>query len=395
MAFDDITGRIIRGRYKLLDERGRGSFATVYVTRDLSTNLLYAVKVLHMAHSDNVNLIERFKREAHILEKINDPHIVRIVDYGVDNNVYFIVMEYIDGQSLKELYLATGPLQVIRMLDYAHQIAEGLETAHKQGVVHRDIKPQNIHITNKNVAKITDFGLALSVDSQTITRSDEIMGTPYYIAPEQLESAHSADTRADIYSLAAMSFDLLSGRPPFEGNTLLEIAEKHKHDPVPSLSRLRYDIPIELDAVIQKAMAKSPAQRFQTPREFITAIEQVQYLLQPESHPMQARLVLLSSGQVIVLSKEILLIGRRDTKIGFFPDISIDDETKKMGRKHARLCNKRGVYTIEDLNSINGTYLNGEKLPAHEERVLKDGDILRFSHIEARFELRWAPPHFL
>ena len=189
MAFDDITGRIIRGRYKLLDERGRGSFATVYVTRDLSTNLLYAVKVLHMAHSDNVNLIERFKREAHILEKINDPHIVRIVDYGVDNNVYFIVMEYIDGQSLKELYFATGRLQVIRMLDYAHQIAEGLETAHKQGVVHRDIKPQNIHITNKNVAKITDFGLALSVDSQTITHSNEIMGTPYYAAPEQLESA--------------------------------------------------------------------------------------------------------------------------------------------------------------------------------------------------------------
>src|SRR5437868_221141 len=98
MVFDDMTGRIIRGRYKLIDERGRGSFATVYVTRDLSTNLLYAVKVLHMAHSDNANLIERFKREAQILEKINDPHIVHIVDYGVDNNVYFIVMEFIDGQ---------------------------------------------------------------------------------------------------------------------------------------------------------------------------------------------------------------------------------------------------------------------------------------------------------
>ncbi len=388
MVFDDMTGRIIRGRYKLIDERGRGSFATVYVTRDLSTNLLYAVKVLHMAHSDNANLIERFKREAHILEKINDPHIVHTVDYGVDNNIYFIVMEYIDGQSLKELYLATGPLEVIRALDYAHQLAEGLETAHKQGVVHRDIKPQNVHITNKNVVKITDFGLALSVDSQTITHSNEIMGTLYYAAPEQLENAHLADTRADIYSLAAMLFDLLSGRPPFEGNTLLEIAEKHKHDPVPSLSRLRYDVPIELDAIIQKAMAKSPAQRFQTPREFITAIEQVQYLLQPKTRPMQAHLVLLSTGQVIVLSKEILLIGRRDTKIGFVPDISIDDETKKMGRKHARLRNKRGVYTIEDLNSMNGTYLNGEKLPAHEERVLKDGDILRFSHIEARFELR-------
>ncbi len=388
MITGDLIGQIFKDRYKLIDERGQGSFATVYIVRDLVTNLLYAMKVLHQAYSNNVDLIERFKREARILQKIDDPHIVRIVDYGVDNNAYFIVMDYIDGKDLKDLILVNGTIEVLRALDYAQQIATGLEIANKQGVVHRDIKPCNILVTNKNIATITDFGLAISVDSQTITRSDEMMGTLYYASPEQLENAHQVDIRADLYSLAAVLFEMLLGRPPFEGNMLVEIAEKHKFEPVPSVCRLRPGLPVELDRLIQKGMAKMPAQRFSTPHEFIIALEQVQQILQPETRPLQARLIILASGQAIVLKGVDMVVGRRDPKIGLLPEVSLDDESKKVGRKHARIRHKHGVYTIEDLNSMNNTYLNGEKLPPHKELVLKDGDVLRFSHIETRFELR-------
>jgi serine/threonine protein kinase len=388
MVVSDLIGRTIRGKYKLIDERGQGSFAMVYIARDLSNNMLYAVKILHLTHSSNNDIIERFKREAHILEKISDPHIVQIVDYGVENNLYFIVMDHIDGRSLKDHIVASSRLEPQRAVEYALQITQGLETADKQGVVHRDIKPQNIIITNKGVVKITDFGLAISMDSPTITHSNEIMGTLYYASPEQLENAHLVDIRSDLYSLGAVLFEMISGRPPFGGNILMEIAEKHKYEPVPSLCQLRPDIPVELDRLVQKAMAKSPSQRFQSPKDMISGLEQVIYILQPKTRPLHGYLVILSTGQTFPITHDVMLIGREDAKIGSTPDIYIKDDTKKVGRKHARLRRQQGVFSIEDLHSLNFTYLNGEKLQPHEPHTLKHGDILRFSYIETRFELR-------
>src|SRR6266481_2806970 len=276
----DMIGRVIKGRYKLIDELGRGSFATVYIARDTKNNRIYAVKVMHIEFSDDGELLARFQREAHILLHLSDPHIVRIFDYGDENDIHYIVMDYIDGQNLKYHTLTHGPMNALRALDYARQIAEGLDTAYKHGVVHRDIKPQNIVINSKDVVKITDFGLARSRETVTLTQSNVFMGTAYYIPPEQAESGRSADTRSDLYSVAAVLFEMLTGSPPFEGETAVDIVIKHMNEQVPSICQKRHDLPSEMDIFMQKAMAKSPAERYATPQEFIAALEQLQERIQ-------------------------------------------------------------------------------------------------------------------
>ncbi|HEX9132139.1 MAG TPA: protein kinase [Ktedonobacteraceae bacterium] len=438
----DMMGRVIKGRYKLIDELGRGSFATVYIARDTKNNRIYAVKVMHNEFSDDGELLARFQREAHILSQFSDHHIVRIFDYGDEIDIHYIVMDYIDGQNLKYHTLTHGPMDALRALKYARQIAEGLDTAYKHGVVHRDIKPQNIVIDSKDEVKITDFGLARSRETVTLTQSNVFMGTAYYIPPEQAESGRSADTRSDLYSVAAVLFEMLTGRPPFEGETAVDIVIKHMNEKVPSICRIRPDLPPEMDKFMQKAMAKSPADRYSTPQEFISAIEQLQrriQAMQPERRELaehnfvseidyeqpheqamqgvqavgaqgiqepgrqratadeelatppatpqkQARFYVLASNQYIELTGELMVVGRQDPVLGIFPEITLADKT--VGRRHAYVRNQHGQFTVEDLNALNKTRLNGVILTPHEERTLKDGDILRFGSVEVRFELR-------
>ena len=384
----DLLGLIIKGRYKLIDERGNGSFGTVYIARDLLSNYVYAAKIMHPDHAYDSELLERFKREAYILQSLNDPHIVRIVDYGNDNNIYFIILYHVDGQNLKD-YIVDGPMEPLRALNYIIQAAEGLEAAYRRGVVHRDIKPQNLLVSNKGVVKIADFGLSRSNESPTITGSDKFMGTAYYSAPEQVMRGHSADTRSDLYSLAVVLFEALGGRPPYTGGTAVDIIIKHQSEDIPSICRLRPDLPPEMDAFLQKALAKSPSDRFQTPREFIAALEQVQQRMRgPVPTLPKARLVIVSTGQVFVLGGTKMIVGREDPKHEIHPDIQIDDPTMTLGRKHARLMHVQGTWAIEDRNSRNKTRLNGEILSPYESHPLKDGDILHFGRVEARFEMR-------
>jgi len=292
--------------------------------------------------------------------------------------------------------------------------------------VHRDIKPQNIVINSKDAVKITDFGLARSRETVTLTQSNVFMGTAYYIPPEQAESGRSADTRSDLYSVAAVLFEMLTGNPPFEGETAVDIVVKHMNDKVPSICRVRPELPREVDLFMQKAMAKSPADRYSTPREFISALEQLQQRVQaslselqdlkerhgeaseqvqrelaghfrvtpeeginkptPPPPRKQARLLVATSGQAIALTRDLMVVGRQDPVLGIFPEINLADKT--VGRRHAYLRNQHGQFTVEDLNALNKTRLNGEILSPYEERTLKDGDVLRFGSVEVRFELR-------
>jgi len=307
--------------------------------------------------------------------------------------------------------ITQGPMEPLRALKYARQIAEGLDIACKQGVVHRDIKPQNILISSTDVVKIADFGLARSRETVTLTQSNVFMGTAYYISPEQAESGRSADTRSDLYSAATVLFEMLTGSPPFEGATAVDIVIKHMNEKVPSICRIRHDLPSEMDYFMQKAMAKSPKDRYANPQEFIAALEQVQERIQEMPHmervaglggdqeresanlgvggmapQKQARLVVISSGQVIPLTGDEMVVGRQDPNLGIFPDVTLAH--KSVGRRHAYLRNRRGTFTVEDLKAMNKTRLNGVTLIPNEESVLKDGDILRFGSVEVRFELR-------
>jgi serine/threonine protein kinase len=374
----DMIGRVIQGRYKLIDERGRGSFATVYIVRDLGDNQIYALKVMHLELSDDGELLARFQREAHILLNLSDTHIVRIFDYGNDNNMHYIVMDYIDGQSLKYFMINQGPLDPLRALNYARQIVEGLETAYKQGVVHRDIKPQNILINSKDMVKITDFGLARGRDTVTLTQSNVFMGTAYYISPEQAESGRSADTRSDLYSVATVLFEMLAGRPPYEGETAVDIVIKHMNEKVPSICRLRPELPMEMDSFMQIVPRTARSDEGNQVANKLPA--------PPPPTTREARIVVNSSGLVIPLNGDKMVVGRQDPTLGIYPEISLADKT--VGRRHAYLRNQQGTYTVEDLNALNKTRLNGVTLTPHEERTLKDGDILRFGSVEVRFELR-------
>lgn len=386
----DLVGREIKGRYRLIDERGSGNFGTVYIARDLVTNYLYAAKIMRIDHTDDNELVERFKREAFILYNLNDEHIVRVVDYGNEGLLYFIVMHHIDGQNLKYYMQHYGPMEPLRALDYVHQVTEGLNAAYKRGVVHRDLKPQNILINNKGVVKIADFGLSRSKDMHTITQGDKFMGTAYYVAPEQIASSHAVDTRADLYSLTAVLFEMMTGNPPYTGGGALDIILMHTRADIPSLCRLRPELPPEMDTFLQKALAKAPDARYQSPAEYITALEQLRDCIRGEIAPAQqdARLVLLDGSQVFTLQGTKLLVGREDPRREIHPDVLINDESKTVGRIHACLTCQQGQWSIEDRNSRNKTRLNGDILAPYEPHALKNGDLLRFGRIEARFELR-------
>ncbi|HEU5198923.1 MAG TPA: FHA domain-containing serine/threonine-protein kinase, partial [Ktedonobacterales bacterium] len=397
----------------LIDVRGSGSMATVYVSRDLDSNRIFAVKVLRPEIANQGEFLERFHREAQILMFLTDPHIVRPVEYGDDGDVHYIVMDYVDGTTLKEQIIASAPFPLDRAIDVALQAAEGLNAAFMQKkVVHRDVKPQNILVTTKNVIKLTDFGMARAQESVTLTGSNVFMGTPFYVAPEQADDGRNADIRSDLYSLACVLFEMLTGQVPYDGTNAVDVVVKHVRNPVPSVCELRPDLPAALDNFLQKAMAKAPGQRFQTPVEFIQKLEELKQQIGPASSlngtqnrasvgpsPVVAspppeverpRLTLMATGQIIYLTGNQAIIGRSDPHRQIYPEVDLStlDTDRMVSRRQARVLQHDGRYFVEDLRALNVTKLNGTPLRPNEERELSDGDILRAGNIEMRFSLR-------
>src|SRR5215467_12641856 len=267
-----MLGRVLKNRYKLIDERGRGSMATVYVGRDLETNRLYAVKVLSREAAADSELAERFQREFELLSRLSGPHVVSPVDFGEDRGCLFIVMDYVDGHNLKHAVVTGGPLPIRRAIDLIEQSAAGLTSAAERDVVHRDIKPQNLLLSVDDVVKLTDFGLARSHESRDITVTGFFVGTPFYVAPEQVEDSRRVDSRADLYSLGCVFFELLTGRVPYDGEHAWDVVMQHLNASIPSACALRRELAPEFDAFFTRALAKQPGERFQTPRAFVEAI---------------------------------------------------------------------------------------------------------------------------
>ncbi len=417
-----MPDRIIKGklgRYKLIDVRGSGSMATVYVSRDLDSNRIFAVKVLRPEVANQGELLDRFHREAQILMMLTDPHIVRPVEYGDNGDTHYIVMDYVDGATLKEQIVHSGVFPVERALDVTVQAAEGLHAAHERQVIHRDVKPQNILVTTKNVVKLTDFGMARAQESVTLTKSGVFMGTPYYVSPEQADDSRNADIRSDLYSLACVFFELLTGHVPYEGSNAVDVIVKHVRLPIPSVCEKRPDLPAAFDEFFQRAMAKAPANRFQTPLDFIHELEHLkrQMGLGVSSGPMGARsagtgaeaspseplprqaprrpqlrpqLTLVATGQKIPMNGSQLIIGRSDPIRQIFPEVDLStlDTDRMVSRRQARVTQHDGRFYVEDLKALNATRLNGVALPPNEEYELQDGDMLRAGNIEIRFNLR-------
>ncbi len=256
------------GPYELLRQIGSGGMAIVYLGRDTRSDQQVAIKVMSNVLSVDPRFRQRFQREAELAIRVDSPHVVKTLDFGMENGTPYLVMEYARGVTLGEHIDAVGALPVEEAVDYATQIARGLETAHQMGVVHRDIKTQNLMLT-KGVMKIMDFGIARDVDA---TRSSTKMFTPHYASPEQIRGTPPPDHRSDIYSLGVVLYHLLAGKVPFTANSEFEIARMHIEDLPPPILRHRPEVSQALRAVVEKMLAKDPGERHQNARELLSEL---------------------------------------------------------------------------------------------------------------------------
>jgi serine/threonine-protein kinase len=262
---DTLLNTLFDGRYRILRKLGTGGMANVYLAEDEVLGRRVAIKILNDRHAGDDQFVERFRREAKNAAGLSHPNIVSIYDRGEAEGTYYIAMEYLDGRSLKELIVARGPAPVNVAIDYARQILAAIRFAHRHGIVHRDIKPHNVLVDGEGRLKVTDFGIARAGASQ-MTEAGSIIGTAQYLSPEQAKGA-PVDQTSDLYSVGVVLYELLTGVVPFSGETPVEIAMKHLSSPPESPSAKRAEIPRELDYVVLRALAKDPADRYQSAEE--------------------------------------------------------------------------------------------------------------------------------
>jgi serine/threonine-protein kinase len=270
---DPLIGRVFDRRYVIKRKLGSGGMADVYLAEDQELGRNVALKLLNERHAADEQFVERFRREAQSAAGLNHPNIVSIFDRGYAEGTYYIAMEYLEGRTLKELLVRNGPTPIPVSIEYARQILGALAFAHRNGIVHRDIKPHNIVVGSDGRLKVTDFGIARSGASQ-MTEAGSIVGTAQYLSPEQARGA-SVDPRSDLYSLGIVLYEMLTGHVPFTGDTPVEIAMKHLSLAPEPPSELRPEVPHNLDAVVMRALAKEPDQRYGSAEEMDAELARV------------------------------------------------------------------------------------------------------------------------
>ena len=237
-----MIGTLLLNRYELLEKIGEGGMGIVYKAKCHLLNRFVAVKILKAELSNDEDFVARFKREATSIARLSHPNIVNVHDVGTENNINFIVMEYINGKTLKQVIKENGRLSSQKTLDIVLQVAKALECAHKNNIIHRDIKPDNIMITKDNMVKVMDFGIAKVDDSRTVTNSNKVMGTVHYFSPEQAKG-NVVDCRTDIYSLGIVMYEMVTGQVPYNAESSISIAMMHIQEPVIPPKEIITDIP--------------------------------------------------------------------------------------------------------------------------------------------------------
>ena len=269
-------GQKINDRYEIIRAIGEGGMANVYLGYDIILDRNVAIKVLRGDLSNDEKFVRRFQREALSASSLAHPNIVEMYDVGEDNGLYYIVMEYIDGKTLKQLLKKRGSLTLSEAIDIMLQLTDGIAHAHDSYIIHRDLKPQNIMIRDDGQIKITDFGIAMALNSTQLTQTNSVMGSVHYLPPEQA-SGKGCTIKSDIYSIGIIFYELLSGSLPFKGDNAVEIALKHMKDPLPSLRDDYPTIPQSIENAILKATAKNPKNRYDDARsmhqDLLTALD--------------------------------------------------------------------------------------------------------------------------
>lgn len=266
------SGSVLAGRYELEEPIGQGGMATVYRARRLSDGSVVAVKVLREPYSHDREFVERFEREAEAAASLDHPHVVPVLDRGQDGGVHFLVMEYVEGEDLKSLLRRCGPLPPDRAAAIAAAVCDALEYAHARGIVHRDVKPQNILLTPTGQVKVTDFGIARALSSATITETGTVLGSVHYLSPEQARG-EPASARSDLYALGVVLYEMLTGQLPFDGESPIAVVLKHLYEEPAPVRERNPAVPARLEGVVRRAMAKRPEDRYPSAAEMRADLE--------------------------------------------------------------------------------------------------------------------------
>jgi pSer/pThr/pTyr-binding forkhead associated (FHA) protein/tRNA A-37 threonylcarbamoyl transferase component Bud32 len=375
-----LPGSEIAGA-RLTREIARGGMAIVYLAERLDSGEPVVVKVLKGELEDNEQIRRRFVREARYASSLDHPHVVRIHAAGEAEGAHYIVMQYVPGMDLRARLASEGTLEPDEAVRVLSQIADALDAAHAAGLLHRDVKPGNVLIASGEGPEpegdcfLTDFGLSKDPgqDSRALTVSGEFVGTVLYAAPEQM-TTRELDARADVYSLGCVLYECLVGTPPFTGNLAAEVMQAHFESAVPRPSKQRSGLPVRLDRVIARALAKEPGERYATCGELIDAAREalgVPAIPTPQAGRGERLMLLVAAGRAAGAQLElgdVLVIGRSASDEGRLGgDAGLSGE-------HARISRSPKGYLLEDLGSTSGTFLNGRRVAGPE--LIRAGDAI-------------------
>ena len=326
----DLVGKVLNNRYEIIKKIGVGGMATVYKARCNVLNRYVAVKVLREEFITDEEFIKRFNSEAQAAASLTHPNIVSIYDVANDGNIYYIVMELIKGKTLKEIIDTDGVLSWKWSVNIAIQIAQALEVAHRNNIIHRDIKPHNIIITEDGVAKVTDFGIAKAVSNSTITAFGATIGSVHYFSPEHAKGGYT-DAKSDIYSLGVVMYEMVTGKVPFDADTPVSIALKHMQEEAEEPIKLNPNIPQSLNDIIMKAMKKEPSERYMSATEMLEDLREV--LKNPDGN-----FVRMADDVTIARTQRVPTVNRNTADTS-----KNDDEFKESDEKKSFFSKNKGV----------------------------------------------------
>lgn len=410
-----MIGQTIKHRYRIYDRLGMGGAATVYLARDIETGRVVIVKVVH-THLVNEQFIRRFEREIELLRVIDSPHVIKLFDYGLreldtesNQMLSYIVAEFVEGHTLADIIDTRAPLPEKDALAIVRQLALGLGEVHKHDIVHRDVKSQNVMLTPDNQAKIIDFGIAKAANHATLTDPSHFAGTLYYAPPEQILETANVDLRADVYALGIVLYEMLTGRLPVRERDFGTVATKiisGDLDPITGVSEpvenlvgdmIAHDVNdriASMQEVVSRIEAitgekKGPNLKDRPPTGTMAVVKAARPET-PEFHIPPCELVTVS-GHAIRLTRPVTVIGRSHPRDPAVPDVDLwemgVEDVRTASRRHCRILYENGGYFIEDLGSMNGTFVNNQQLVAGEVHPLQDGDEIIAGRVQLTFRL--------